>query len=86
MASAGMVVVTNTFANKTPEALTAISPNLLAMPPSPGAVAAGVREAVTRAEDFAARAGGSSVRWSTDWDESLPDELLDRVAAALWPR
>jgi glycosyltransferase involved in cell wall biosynthesis len=86
MASAGMVVVTNTFANKTAEALTAISPNLLAVPPSPADVAAGLRAAVTRAEDFAARAQASAVRWSADWNESLPDELLDRLAQALWPR
>ena len=86
MASAGMVVVTNSFANKTPEALTGISPNLLAVPPSPADVAAGLRAAVIRAEDFAARARGSAVHWSSDWNESLPDELLDRLARALWPR
>ncbi len=65
MASAGMVVVTNTFANKTPEALTVISSNLLAVPPSPADVAAGLGAAVARAEDFAARARGSDVRWSS---------------------
>jgi hypothetical protein len=86
MASAGMVVVTNTFANKTPEALAAISPNLLAVTPSPAGVAEGLRAAVARAEDFAARAGGSAVRWSSDWNQSLPDELLDRLAGTLWSR
>jgi glycosyltransferase involved in cell wall biosynthesis len=86
MASAGMVVVTNSFANKTPQALTGISRNLLAVPPSPADVAAGLRAAVGRAEDFAARADGSAVRWSSDWNESLPDELLDRLTRALWPR
>jgi glycosyltransferase involved in cell wall biosynthesis len=86
MASAGMVVVTNSFANKTPEAMTAISPNLLTVPASPADVAAGLRAAVARAEDFAARAGGSAVHWSSDWNQSLPDELLDRLAALLWPR
>jgi glycosyltransferase involved in cell wall biosynthesis len=86
MASAGMVVVTNSYANKTPEALAEISPNLLAVPPSPADVAAGLRAVVSRAEDFGARVAGSHVRWSSDWDESLPDELLDRLAAALWPR
>lgn len=85
MASAGMVVVTNSFANKTPEALSAISPNLLAVPPAPADVAAGLRDAVARAEDFAARAAGSAVRWSSDWNESLPDELLDKFAGELWP-
>ena len=86
MASAGMVVVTNTFENKTAEAMTAISPNLLAVPPSPAEVAAGLRAAAARAEDFAARAHGSAVRWSSDWNDSLPDLLLDRLTAALWPR
>jgi hypothetical protein len=41
---------------------------------------------VIRAEDVAARARGSAVHWSSDWNESLPDELLDRLARALWPR
>ena len=34
MASAGMLTVTNSFENKTPEAMAAISPNLIAAEPT----------------------------------------------------
>ena len=45
MASAGMLTVTNTFENKTAEALAAISPNLIAAEPGIEAVAAALCEA-----------------------------------------
>ena len=40
MASAGMLTVTNSFENKTAEALAAISPNLIAAEPGVEAIAA----------------------------------------------
>src|ERR1035438_969227 len=52
MASAGMITVTNTFENKTQEALGKISANLIAGPPTVPAIAAALGEAVARAEDF----------------------------------
>jgi hypothetical protein len=36
--------------------------------------------------DYERRARGAHVAWSTDWRTSFPDELLDRVAAAVAPR
>ena len=44
MASAGMVTVTNTFENKTADAMAAISANLHAVRPSVDSIAAGLRE------------------------------------------
>jgi hypothetical protein len=82
MASAGMVTVTNSFENKTPDALDAISPNLIAAEPSIGAIAAALGEAVARVEDVEARAAGSHVAWSRDWDETFGEELLDAISAA----
>ncbi len=83
MASAGMLTVTNTFENKTPEALAAISPNLIAAEPTIAGVADALSDAAARVEDVERRAAGAHVRWSRDWDESLRDEVLDRVAGVL---
>jgi glycosyltransferase involved in cell wall biosynthesis len=83
MASAGMLTVTNRFENKTPEALAAISSNLLTVEPTVEGIAAGLRAAAAGVEDGARRLAGAEVNWSTQWERSFPDELLDRVIAAL---
>jgi SAM-dependent methyltransferase len=77
MAAAGMTVVTNAFANKTEAALREISANLLAVPPTIPGVVAGLKRAVGRTEDVDARAAGSHVRWSKDWNQSFgPEQIL----------
>jgi hypothetical protein len=81
MASAGMLVVTNTFENKTAERLRAISPNLLPVEPTLDAVTAGLVHAAAAVEDVERRAAGSAVAWSTDWDDSFGGGVLDRIAA-----
>lgn len=83
MAAAGLVTVTTTFANKTPEALRAISPNLMAAEPTIDAIAAALRAAETAAADGAARVAGADVRWARSWDEAFPDALIDRVCGFL---
>jgi hypothetical protein len=83
MASAGMLTVTNSFENKTPEAMTAISPNLLTVEPSIDAIAAGLCEAWAGVGDAERRAAGGAVSWSRDWDRSFDDRLLARVLAFL---
>ena len=83
MASAGMLTVTNTFENKTAEALGAISGNLVAAAPDVGAVAAAIGAAVAGAGDGERRAAGSRVAWSRDWDTSFSDALLDAVIELL---
>jgi glycosyltransferase involved in cell wall biosynthesis len=83
MASAGMLTVTNTFENKTAEAMAAISPNLLAVEPTIEGIANGLLRAAAAVDDHDARARGSAVRWSRDWDASFDDHLLARVAAFL---
>lgn len=83
MASAGLLTVTNSFENKTPAAMTAISPNLITAEPSVEGIAAALLAAEAGAEDFARRARGSHVSWSRDWDSSLPEPLLERVAGFL---
>jgi glycosyltransferase involved in cell wall biosynthesis len=83
MASAGMLTVTNSFANKTAEAMAAISSNLITAEPSLEGLAAGLREAATRVEDFEGRVRGSEVRWSRDWSRSFDSDLMARIESFL---
>ena len=83
MAAAGMLTVTNSFENKTQDAMSAISWNLLAPEPTIGAVSRALREAAESVEDYEARARGSAVAWSRDWRESFGDELILRLTGWL---
>jgi hypothetical protein len=83
MAAAGMLTVTNTFENKTPEALGVISSNLIAVDPSLEGLTAGLREAVAGRDDVERRVRGSEVRWKSDWNDSLDDELMSRIGSFL---
>jgi len=86
MASAGMLTVTNSFENKTADALAEISPNLITVEPTVEGVAAGLAAAVAGAGDAEARARGAAVEWSRSWDESFDDALMARVEDLLEPR
>jgi glycosyltransferase involved in cell wall biosynthesis len=77
MAAAGMLTVTNSFENKTSEAMRAISTNLIAAEPSIDAIADSLCAASGQAEDVQQRARGAAVNWSRNWETSLPDELLN---------
>jgi len=81
MASAGMLTVTNSFENKTAEAMSAISENLITVEPTLDGLAAGLRDAAAAVDDSRRRASGSQVHWSRDWDGSFDDELMERVAS-----
>jgi hypothetical protein len=83
MAAAGMLTVTNTFENKTPEALRAISSNLIATGPSIDAIASALIEAADGVDDVERRVRGSAVNWSRDWSNSFDDRLLNTVEAYL---
>jgi hypothetical protein len=83
MASAGMLAVTNTFENKTAEALRAISPNIVAAEPSVEAIADALCRAAAEAEDGERRVAGSRVAWSRDWEASFGDDVMDRVIGFL---
>jgi glycosyltransferase involved in cell wall biosynthesis len=83
MASAGMLTVTNTFENKTSEALRAISSNLLAGPASVDGIAASLAQATAGAGDAERRVRGAAVAWSRDWQQSFDAAMLDGLARAL---
>jgi hypothetical protein len=83
MAAAGMPVVTNTFENKTREALAAISGNLIAVEPTIEAIKEGIREAVAASSDHERRLRGAEVNWSRSWEDSFDPQLIERVSSFL---
>jgi hypothetical protein len=85
MASAGLATVTNTFENKTADALADISENLIAGEPTIAGIAEALAIAAQAAADLERRVRGSAVRWSNDWSSSLDSELLSRLEAYLAP-
>ena len=83
MASAGQLAVTNSFENKTAEAMAAISPNLIAAEAGIDAIAAALCDAAAAVDDTERRVAGSRVDWSRDWDDSFGDGLMDRLERLL---
>jgi hypothetical protein len=79
MASAGMLAVTNSFENKTPDALAAISSNLVVAEPAVASVAAALIRATAAVGDYERRAAGAHVSWSRDWGDSFDDAVLGAV-------
>ena len=83
MAAAGMPVVTTTFENKTADALTAISENLIGIEPTVEAIKDGIRQAVAASADHARRARGSEIGCARSWEESFDPELIARLRGLL---
>ena len=83
MASAGMLVVTNSFANKTAERLAVISTNMIVAKPTVDGIAAGLRQAAAEVGDYERRVSGSRVDWSTSWDRSFDAGIMSRIAEFL---
>lgn len=83
MAAAGLVTVTNTYANKSAAALQGLSANLVPVAPTVDAIASGLATAAGRVGDHAARAAGAQVAWSRDWRTSFDDDLMRQLAGFL---
>ena len=83
MASAGLLTVTNSFENKTPEAMAAISANLITAEPTVESVAEALRNAGRDAGDLDRRVAGAHVNWSRDWATSFDAGVLERVEGFL---
>lgn len=83
MASAGQIVVTNTFESRTAEVLRAVSPNLQPCEPDPVSVAAALRVAVERVEDHEGRLRGASFDWVRNWDDTFSPPVMDRISEIL---
>ena len=83
MASAGMLTVTNSWETKTAEAMAALSPNLIAVPPGIDGIPAGLAEAVAGVNDYERRIAGAEVEWSRDWDQSFDPATMAAVVGLL---
>ena len=59
------------------------SANLLPVPPTIDGIAAGLVEAIRRADDLERRVAGSRVAWSRSWTESFDAPLLERLGTFL---
>jgi O-antigen biosynthesis protein len=86
MAACGRPVVTTSFANKTAEALAAVSPNIIGCAPTIEDVAAGLQTALERAASPADPTGQIHMpeNWATSFKHVLPslhDALLDLLGA-----
>ena len=83
MAAAGLVTVTNSYANKTAAALRAISRNLEVGEPTIEGLAAALGRASARVDDIADRVAASHINWPTSWDEALNPALMERLLREL---
>jgi hypothetical protein len=81
MAAAGMLVVTNTYANKTSSKLRAISSNIIPVEPTIDGIAAGLASAISRVDQFAERVAGAKVKWPTSWSEAFNDEFFRKLGS-----
>jgi SAM-dependent methyltransferase len=79
MAAAGLVAVTNTYATKTHERMSAISNNIIAVPPTLNGLKAGLVAALTRVDDFAARVEASRLNWCRNWDETFNPAIVRQL-------
>ncbi len=79
MAAAGMWTVTNTFANKTVEALQEISTNLIGVEPTVPAIVDGLVTAMSRVDETEQRLAGAELTWPTDWKVAFPDDTVQRM-------
>lgn len=79
MASAGMVVVTNTCMNKTTDELSRLSTNLIGAEPHIAGVRDGLKQARGRADDCASRREGARVNWAGTWDECFHEDIMTRL-------
>jgi glycosyltransferase involved in cell wall biosynthesis len=83
MAAGGLLTVTNAFENKTPEAMRAISQNLITADPTIDSVADALAEAVRASDDHQRRIHASAVNWCRDWSSAFDDARMDAIVSAL---
>ena len=77
MASAGLLVVTNTYGIKNQEYFSGISKNIKAVSPDPESLAHALIELSGQVDDFDRRIEGSKINWPHDWDEALPISAIE---------
>jgi hypothetical protein len=80
MAKAGMVVVTNTFENRTHKILSRFGHNIVSCDPTIPGMVAGIKEAVHRSFDYRARVLGAEFDLPTSWDAVFTDTFYSALA------
>lgn len=79
MASAGMIVVTNSYENKTQENLGKISPNIIAAEPTLKGIEQAIISAFEKITLYENRIKGSKVDWPTSWNNSFNPEVMNKI-------
>jgi len=79
MASAGMIVVTNSYANKNQKSLSDISQNIVVSKPTITGVEKTLFDAVKLVEDYESRVKGSKVQWPIKWEDSFNNEIMKKI-------
>ncbi|GJL81932.1 MAG: hypothetical protein DHS20C01_15660 [marine bacterium B5-7] len=79
MASAGMLVVTNTCQNKTREKMSQISANLRAAEPTIEGVVAELASARSDVDDMTRRRTGAAVNWASNWGQALDTRRMSLI-------
>ncbi len=78
-AATGALVVTNIYANRTAQDLTKICRNFVPCEPRVAGLAAAIREAVSRVEDFEARAAQAYAPATAAWSEIFSPDVVQRL-------
>lgn len=80
LASAGAIVVTNTFETKSSDYLTGISKNIIPASPNIAAISAAIQEGVVRVRDVTGRYVNAKINWPKSWGETWQDEHRNFIA------
>lgn len=83
MASAGMLAITTSFENRTPEEMQSISKNIIAATHSIESIVMSIKEAIDRVDDVEARSNNAKIDWSTSWKESFGSEFMSNFSAMI---
>jgi len=79
MASAGMIVVTNSFENKNQDSLSNISSNIIVAIPTITDIEKVLCKAVKLSDDYEKRFNGSKVNWPSNWKDSFNSEFFNKI-------
>jgi len=83
LAAAGVLTVTNTYANKTEDKLKAISGNIIPVSPTITGIKSGLVDAINRVGNAEERIADTRINWAANWDEAYKDEVLQKLKSWL---
>jgi len=83
MASAGLLVVTNTYGIKNREYFSHISGNISAVSPDHESLAQALIEESKKVDDLEKRVAGSKINWPHEWDDALPVSIIEKAVESV---